>query len=323
MPRFSQGEEYEEEDYGFEEEEEAEYSDEDAELEIETFYGVPKKYVYLGGAAILVIIIAVVVFSSVGKKSDSGSTAPEVYDDNDFLDTSDEYDVILDTEPQTTTSELIVAEPIVSTLDTLLDSDKEMLRGLGYTGDEIELAISNGFDVQAMIDHARELQDAEALAAVERMSDHASDEFKGMLYYTYLGQPEVWNPSGNRDEIVESRASVKINADYVKCPTRGNQLFLKCKIATDAYVWYQCPPVRWLSLPDEGNIVLNVDFWVMNDVAYVTGITEADSTLNSIDSGHSYEDISDGVVESEPEGEGVGEPESEEEGGETPAFITG
>lgn len=316
MPKYTQGEDYEEEDYGFEDEE-AEYDEEDAELEIDTFYGVPKKYVYLGGAIILVIIIAVVVFSSVGKKSSTSNDDDLMYDDNDFLDTSD-YDIVLD-EPISEPSEVIVAEPVVVDVTDVTDEEKEMLRGLGYTGDEIEISLSNGFDVQAMVDHAKELRDAEAQAALERMSDHASDEFKGMLYYTYLGQPEVWSPQGSRDEIEEQRASVKINADYVKCPTRGNQLFLKCKIATDAYVWYQCPPVRWLSLPAEGNIVLNVDFWLMNDVAYVTGITEADSTLNSIDSSHSYQDISDGVVESVEETE---ESEPGEQGEEVPAFIT-
>lgn len=316
MPKYTQGEDYEEEDYGFEDEE-AEYDEEDAELEIDTFYGVPKKYVYLGGAIILVIIIAVAVFSSVGKKSSTSNDDVPVYDDNDFLDTSD-YDIILD-DPISEPSEVIVAEPAVVDVTDVTDEEKEMLRGLGYTGDEIEVSLSNGFNVQAMVDHAKELRDAEASAALERMSDHASEEFKGMLYYTYLGQPEVWNPQGSRDEIEEQRASVKINADYVKCPTRGNQLFLKCKIATDAYVWYQCPPVRWLSLPAEGNIVLNVDFWLMNDVAYVTGITEADSTLNSIDSSHSYQDISDGVVASVEETE---ESEPEEQGEEVPAFIT-
>lgn len=301
MPKYSQGEEYEEEDYGFESEE-TEYDEEDAELEIDTFYGVPKKYVYLGGAIILVIIIGAFIFSSIGKQSDASSDEDVVLDDNDFLDTSD-YDIIIDTEPAAATSDLLVVEPVAVEISDITDADKEMLRGLGYTGDEIEIALSNGFDVQAMVDHAIALRDAEAASAMERMSDRASDEFKDMLYYTYLGQPEVWNPQGSREEITEQRASVKINADYVKCPTRGNQLFLKCKIATDAYVWYQCPPVRWLSLPDEGNIVLNVDFWLMNDVAYVTGIVEADSTLNSIDSGHSYQDISDGVVEYTEEAE--------------------
>lgn len=298
-----QGEIIEEEDYGFVDDDEdvgdedAEY-DEESELEIETFFGVPKRIVYIAAAALVVLIIFVAVISmwaSGSKKSkaddyddyddyDYGYVDNDAPDIVDFDDTAD-VDVVYDS-PE-------IVDLLPPTIDSIEDTTRETLRGLGWTADEIELTLSYGFDEVAMIDHARELRDKEAAEAWKRMSNQASEEFQGMLYYTYLGQPEVWNPEGNMSDIESTMSNVKINADYVKCPTYGHQLWLKCKIATDTYVFYQCHPARWVTLPDEGNIVLSVDFWNMNGNSYVTGISEADSTLNSIDSSHTYADITD------------------------------
>lgn len=295
MATFEQGDVFDDEEIFDDDTEAGEGSeveyDEESELEIETYFGVPKKIVYLAGAALLVVIIFVTVIAMWvnGDKS---------YDEDDYVDVSDypEPEAVDYPDPEVIDTdypepEVIDMSPV--TIDSIQDETRETLRGLGWTADEIELTLSYGFDDVAMIDHARELRDKEAEEAWKRMSNQASEEFQGMLYYTYLGQPEVWNPEGDLNEISASMSNVKINADYVKCPTRGHQLWLKCKIATDTYVFYQCPPSRWLTLPDEGNIVLDVSFWHMNGSSYVTGISESDSTLNSIDSGHSYQDITD------------------------------
>lgn len=316
MPEMQQGEEYEE-DYGFEEEEE--YEDEESDLEIDTFYGIPKNAVYLGVAVLIVVIIAVGIVMTWRKNKQESEVTDTAYDDNDFLDTAEEIDLSLDEIYDQSDEYYEETEDYdsVSVSNITVDNVEE-LRRLGYTGDEIELAIDYGMNYQALVDHATELRDEEAKQALERMSDTAGPEFKEIMNYTFMGQPEYVNPTGDRSEYEETRTTVKINSDYVKCPVRGNQLWLKCHIATDAYVWYQCPPVRWLSLPESGNIVLNIDFYLLNDNAYITGITEADSSLDSIDAtDHSIGEVTyDEISEEDSEGDN-----QEDEGGEA-SFLT-
>lgn len=317
MSEMQQGEEYEEEDYGIEEDD-AEYEDEESDLEVDTFFGVPKQYVYLGGAVLLVLIIAVVVIATWRKDDDSTDSAAEL-EENDFLDT-EEVDIDMDDvyvdDNQDDDTNYDDYDDYVGTVSDITTEETDELRRLGYTGDEIELAISYGLNYQSLVDHATELRNQEAKDALARMSDTAGEEFKEIMNYTYMGQPEFINPTGDRSEYEESRTSVKVNADYVKCPVNGTQLWLKCHIAQDAYIWYLCSPPRWLSLPDEGNIVLSIDFWIMNDNAYVVNVQESDSSLNSVDaSDHNFEEITSG--EEQPS-----ESHDEEQSSEEASFLT-
>lgn len=317
MSEMQQGEEYEEEDYGIEEDD-AEYEDEESDLEVDTFFGVPKQYVYLGGAVLLVLIIAVVVIATWRKDDDSTDSAAEL-EENDFLDT-EEVDIVMDDvyvdDNQDDDTNYDDYDDYVGTVSDITTEETDELRRLGYTGDEIELAISYGLNYQSLVDHATELRNQEAKDALARMSDTAGEEFKEIMNYTYMGQPEFINPTGDRSEYEESRTSVKVNADYVKCPVNGTQLWLKCHIAQDAYIWYLCSPPRWLSLPDEGNIVLSIDFWIMNDNAYVVNVQESDSSLNSVDaSDHNFEEITSG--EEQPS-----ESHDEEQSSEEASFLT-
>lgn len=317
MSEMQQGEEYEEEDYGIEEDD-AEYEDEESDLEVDTFFGVPKQYVYLGGAILLVLIIAVVVIATWRKDDDSTDSAAEL-EENDFLDT-EEVDIDMDDvyvdDNQDDDTNYDDYDDYVGTVSDITTEETDELRRLGYTGDEIELAISYGLNYQSLVDHATELRNQEAKDALARMSDTAGEEFKEIMNYTYMGQPEFINPTGDRSEYEESRTSVKVNADYVKCPVNGTQLWLKCHIAQDAYIWYLCSPPRWLSLPDEGNIVLSIDFWIMNDNAYVVNVQESDSSLNSVDaSDHNFEEITSG--EEQPS-----ESHDEEQSSEEASFLT-
>lgn len=324
MSQMQQGEEYEEEEYGFEGEEDAEYEDEEADLEIDTFFGVPKQYVYLGGAALLVLVIGVCVILTWKKGDVDTSTDSDYTEENEYLDTG-EVDIGL---------EDIYGEEEISddgyhyyeedeyaedaAISDITTEETEELRRLGYTGDEIQLALDWGMNYDALVEHATELRNDEAKAALQRMSDTAGPEFKEIMNYTYMGQADCNNPTGDRQDYEESRTSVKINSDYVKCPTKGNQLWLKCHIATDAYVWYQCSPVRWLTLPDEGNIVLNIEFWLLNDDAYVVSIKESDSSLDSIDaSEHNIDEVMSEVEEQTSEDE-----EQQGDSEEGAAFLT-
>ena len=74
-----------------------------------------------------------------------------------------------------------------------------------------------------------------------------------------------------------------VNADYKKCPSYGAQLQLKCKVSNNCYVWYVINPRRWETLPDEGNIVLTLDYVVWGSYAYITKVQEVDPNLATID----------------------------------------
>lgn len=322
MSDLHQGEEYEEEEYDTEDGESEEYEDEESDLEIDTFYGVPKNVVYMGAAVLLVIVIAVGVIVTWKKKD---VEAPSEDTENDFLDTT-EVDIgledIYDDEEDTSYTDSdydYYEEDEDVTIADISTEESEELRRLGYTGDEIQLALEWGLNYQALVDHATELRNEEAKEALQRMSDTAGPEFKEIMNYTYMGQADYVNPTGNRGDYEESRTTVKINSDYIKCPVKGNQLWLKCHIATDAYVWYQCSPVRWLALPDEGNIVLSIDFWLLNDNAYVVGISESDSSLDSIDaSEHNIDEVTSDETQIEENDE---QSENNEDAGDA-TFLT-
>ena len=67
-------EEYEDEDGDFDYDEEGE---EDTDAGLDTIYGIPKQYVIIGGVVILLVIIAVFVFSSWKKQKASEVYVPE------------------------------------------------------------------------------------------------------------------------------------------------------------------------------------------------------------------------------------------------------
>lgn len=180
-----------------------------------------------------------------------------------------------------------------------LDTDTEELRKLGYTGDEISLAKEAGVDLQLLKDHAQELRDEEAKESLVRMSDHASEEFQMIANNSIFCMNEIQFPVESYDQLtISEEHAYVVNADYWKVPTYGLQLYIKCKIANGTYVFYNVTPTRWVSLPEEGNIVLKITYRLYgNDAAincYVTNIEEVDSTeltVNPQDSGINLNDI--------------------------------
>ena len=176
--------------------------------------------------------------------------------------------------------------------------DTVTLRKLGYTGDEIELAMSMGVSVQELIDNAQALRDQEAADALVRMSDSASDEFKYIVDNSIFCLPEI--TYDEFDISVDSSrnytGSYVVNADYWKVPTYGYQLMLKCKIANDTYCYYIVTPERWATLPEEGNIVLNVSYTMYGTHhvnMYITDIKEVTTTYITVNSQDSARDLQD------------------------------
>ena len=184
--------------------------------------------------------------------------------------------------------------------DTMFEgSDQETLRKLGYTGDEIQLALDNGVSTEALIEKAQSLRDAEAKEALIRMSDSASEEFQTITNNSIFCMEPLTFPVESYDELTISEThSYVVNSDYVKMPTYGPQLYIKCKIANGNYVFYNVTPTRWVSLPETGNIVLNVEYQLYGNDSlvnfYIVGVNEVNTTeltVNPEDSGVSLQDV--------------------------------
>lgn len=304
MQEMNQGETYEE-DVDTEEVTEEDYAEASEEEQlnrgVRSALGIDFKIlVLIGAAAFIIVIVAIVIFTA-GNKKDEDIILPDVVDNTSVIpDTATGVDVTQDipTTPTPTPTQTdkvwddalgmwVDAVPEPADVSDIGTEEIQKLRGLGYTGDEIDFAIQNGFDTQALIDAAQGLRDKEAEEALHRMSSSALEpEFKFILDATYMGQPGhdfVSYKNASIGSYEYDNVSITINADYEKCPVYGLQLQLKCKIADDQYVWYQIDPMRYAELPDSGNIVLRVDYVIYGDYFYVTDIVETNSTLNTID----------------------------------------
>lgn len=176
-------------------------------------------------------------------------------------------------------------------------SDTETLRKLGYTGDEIDLAISTGMDIQAMIDAAQQLQDEAAREAINRMSEFLSPEFQHIYNNSIFFMPEQPFIAPQSFETKHSYSgSYIVNADYEKIDTYGYQLWIKVKIANNTYAFMQVVPSRWETLPDTGNIVVRVDYTQYGDSQqgvgfYITGLVEQDVTQITVNPEDSAADL--------------------------------
>lgn len=294
MKEYNQGETYEEytDENGLPLE--LEEGSEDTEAKITTIWNLPIKVVVLGGVAILAIVLLLLVFS-LRKKPDSGNSTeqfqPTTMPEDTFVSqpVEDTSDMVWDFAtgqyvPADQQQQEVVEEVDLSSLST---EEQLTLRKLGYTGDEIATALKAGFNTEELVEHAKELHDAESSESLKRMSDSASEEFRYLLEYSYFGQPgyEFVNHSndyfGTFDYYIDSYV---VNADYVKCPTYGSQLQLKCRVAKDLEVFFIVTPERFASLPETGNIVLEITYTKYGENTYVTNIRETDGTLPSIDS---------------------------------------
>lgn len=323
MKTMEQDEEYEEED--LEDDEELDYEeegDEDTDPQIDTIYGIPKKYVVIGGAVLLITTIAVFVITTMKKSTEEVYIPPAQtvetpapvqtepieqvsYADGDVGPGGMLWD---ETTQSWCSQEIWDANHEAPTLESLSTEDEFLLRKMGYTGDEIQLAIQNGFSVDALVEAAQELHDEESIESLKRMSDHASEEFRYIVNNTYFSQPGFEFENQLDLEFEDATfydGQFTVNSDYTKCPSYGAQLQLKCRISDDLYVWYVVTPKRWETLPESGNIVLNVGYTVWGSYAYITTIAEVDPSLATIDAsadasiGDNIDGTSDGTVAGE------------------------
>lgn len=260
--------------------------EEDTTAKIQQIWGIPIKYMVFGGVGLFIVLLGILLVSLRKPAADPVDEVENWEQVEIPADNALSEDAYMPDDSFMPDVPLEGSEPVVD-LSELTSEEQLKLRKLGYTGDEIALALNNGFDVEGLIEHATELHDAEAKEALERMSDAASDEFRYLLEYSYFGQPGyefVDYSTGEYGSYVYGIDSFVINADYVKCPTYGAQLQLKCRVAEDLEVFYIVTPERFAELPETGNIVLSVEYTTYGENIYVTNIFETDNTLDSIDS---------------------------------------
>lgn len=184
-------------------------------------------------------------------------------------------------------------------VSTYTEEQIEMLKRLGYTGDEIEVAANNYLDYEALVETAQARIDEEALAALKRMSDQSSEEFQYLLNYSIYSMPYVEFTSREGEFLGYNQpGSYIVNADYEKLDTYGYQLFIKIKIANATYAYMPVTPERWDTMPATGNIVVRVNYvrygTVENNGVYITSIVEQDITqitVNPEDTTVNFEDM--------------------------------
>ena len=235
--------------------------------------------------------------------TDGFSIYDESYNDIGYIDSSgsqtfyDSAGNVLGTyEPASTSPDAVTNDSIETT--TTSSDDVELLRKMGYTGDEIELAQSTGVDTDTLVEAAEKLHDEAAKEALERMSDSASEEFQYIVNNSIFCLPEI-----TFDEFDDSQEQSRlytgeyvVNADYEKVPTYGNQLWIKVKIANNTYAFYLVTPERWATLPEAGNIVMRVQYTMYgtNNVnMYITGLQEVDTTQITVNPEDSASELSD------------------------------
>lgn len=204
-----------------------------------------------------------------------------------------EPDVATNTSPQSTVTNTVNSSGFDE--DTI-----KQLRKYGYTGDEIELAASSGVDPELLIQEAQLLYDEEAKAALERMSDSASEEFKGMVNTTQYCMPlqEFVPVDVMVQGYIREQHSYIVNADYEKIPTYGYQLRVKVKIANGTYAFMDIDPTRYASMPDSGNIVVEVFYTLYGPNAesvqfYITDLIEKDITTLTVNPEDSAVNLND------------------------------
>lgn len=318
--------------------------EEDTSTNMTTIFGLPVKMVVLAGAAVLLFVIAIMVFMlrSDNSKDDivypnssvyvdtpatSANSSVECYVHNIYVGTTSDNSMIYDDSGNlynviTSTGNTPVTDLFGNILGYVytetassdsasnssysdspaFDSQTiETLRKYGYTGDEIELAAETGMNAEEMIAKAQALQDEAAKEALKRMSDHASEEFQQIINSTQYCMPEqVYVAANWQDEgYVNETGSFIVNSDYEKIPNYGYQLRIKVKIANSTYVFMDVSPQRYMSMPDSGNIVVQVSYQLwgpsQEDLQfYVTEVTERDITnltTNPQDSATNLSDI--------------------------------
>lgn len=152
------------------------------------------------------------------------------------------------------------------------DEERANLRAWGYTGTEIEENESNSVPAEDLIEQSRQAQE-EARAT---LSNPESPEYQALLNNTWLGQDSITLPQ-YEEGVTEAQLNyetVTLNADYEKIPAHGHNLFLKVYLDGTNYAFMECPLLRYIQLPDAGNIVVQYTQIKVGDETIISNMSE-------------------------------------------------
>lgn len=159
-----------------------------------------------------------------------------------------------------------------STTFSYTDEEKQQLRAWGYTGDEIEDHESKETPVDELVAASRQEQE-EARAT---LSNPESPEYQALLNNTWLGQQALAIPQYEEgvSEGIIYYDTYTLNADYEKVPAHGHNLLLKVYLEDGSYAFMECPLLRYMQLPDSGNIVVSYQTASIDGATIVSNMKE-------------------------------------------------
>lgn len=159
------------------------------------------------------------------------------------------------------------------------DNERKELRANGYTGDEIEQFQIDEIPSDRKIEEAeadrKEVYDKE----IKPYLDGASDEFNQLLEQTWLYGPDLTYDVS----LVDSewyRKNMTLNLDYDKIPAKGIQCFVRLTLKErteenePVYMFMMIDPIRYAELPESGNIVVYVEYYVTDQGTVITHLEE-------------------------------------------------
>lgn len=155
----------------------------------------------------------------------------------------------------------------------------ETLRTNGYTGKEIEQFELDGIPASRKVEEAELARKALYDAEIEPYLDGASDKFNELLEYTWLYGPDL-TYDVNQADTTWYRKNMTLNLDYDKVPAKGIQCFVRLtlKQRTDEnepiYMFMMIDPIRYSEIPQSGNIVVYVEYFVTDQGTIITKLEE-------------------------------------------------
>lgn len=247
----------------------------------------PKQIAIAAVALVLVIIVAVVLLGGGGGDTTSTDSTAEATTSADPLpqdtpqDNGDDLFLFDDLEStptdSATSTPASTSDPITNPYAYLNYSEDEvtLLRGYGYTGDEIEYHSQQGTSVDTLVGDAINEINKQNESWRNSILDAASPEYQALLEKTYLGGNPTQSSCTN--EQVGGYGTYRENVDYRKCGVYNYQAWIKVDTKYGELV--MCMPLpRYTELADSGNMVVEYKYAVdtNNTFLYVYDIYEVE-----------------------------------------------
>lgn len=155
----------------------------------------------------------------------------------------------------------------------------KQLRTQGFTGDEIEQFQIDEIPFESKMEEAEADKKAKYDKDIKPYLDGASDEFNQLLEQTWLYGPDL-TYDVNQADTTWYRKNMTLNLDYDKIPAKGIQCFVRLTLKERTeenepiYMFMMIDPIRYAELPQSGNIVVYVEYYVTDQGTVITHLEE-------------------------------------------------